>query len=810
MVRTVLRVVLLVGFLMTTVIHHAQQIERKVAGERTELPIVVDGIFDEIDWLMAEVITDFHQNNPRPGKPASQPTEVRLLYDDEAIYVAATMYDVHNDSIARQLSQRDQTENADIFAIYIDTYNDRLNAFQFMVTASGVKVDARLSPLDDDLSWDAVWHSDVHIAEGNWYVEMKIPFSALRFPKKDVQTWGINFFREIRRFREQSYWNFVNPAIDGFVNQFGTLEGIRGVEASTRLFFFPYASAYVENVSNPETGTSETNTILNGGMDIKYGINDAFTLDVTLIPDFGQVLPDNEVLNLSPFEVFFVERRQFFTEGIELFSKGDIFYSRRIGGRPLSYFSVQSQLAEGESIIENPQETQLMNSTKLSGRTNSGLGIGVLNSITAPTFATVKNTEGEQRKVMTNPFSNYNVFVLDQNLKNNSYVSLINTSVWREGADYDSNVTATDFKLMDKSNTWQMAGVGAVSQKYGTSEGTDLGYRYFMSMGKVSGNFQYRVEHQLETDTYDPNDLGFLAANNEMATRAILSYNVFEPYSIFLRSWTSFNINHFRLFNPSTFTGFTSNFSHRFLLRGFLMVNTELSAAPIGWKDYFETRTFEQFYMAPRMFSAGGWISSDYSKVLAIDVNFYYTDFHENNRHEFSYSLSPRWRVSDRLFITARANFQDQFDDIGFVANSQNNDIVFGKRDRKTVESLLTARYNFGPNMDILFRLRHYWSRALYDQYYIVGTQGELFHTDHLINHDINFNVFNIDLAYTWIFTPGSELSIVWKNVINEAGDEIPDTYFNNVQNLLDLPQLNSLSIRVLFFVDYLWLRKKK
>jgi hypothetical protein len=563
-------------------------------------------------------------------------------------------------------------------------------------------------------------------------------------------------------------------------------------------------------VHNPETGVSETNTIVNGGMDIKYGINDAFTLDVTLIPDFGQVLPDNEVLNLSPFEVFFVERRQFFTEGTELFNKGDIFYSRRIGGRPVNYFSVQSQLEEGETLEENPQETQLLNSTKLSGRTNSGLGIGVLNSVIAPSFAVARDTEGGQRRLMTNPFSNYNVFVLDQNLKNNSYVSLINTSVWREGAVYDANVTATDFKLMDKTNTWQMAGVGAVSQKYGTPEGTDLGYRYFMSFGKVSGNLQYRLEHQLETDRYDPNDLGFLASNNEMATRAVVAYNVFEPYSVFLRSWTNFSINHFRLFNPSTFTGFTSSLSHRFLLRGFLMVNAELSAAPIGWKDYFETRTFDQFYQAPRMYSAGGWISSDYSKVLAIDANFYYTDFHENNRHSLEYSLSPRWRVSDRLFVTASADFEDLFDDIGFVARSAENDIVFGKRDRRTIENLLTARYSFGPNMDVFLRLRHYWSKAVYDQYYTVGQEGQLIVNDHAINHDVNFNVLNIDLAYTWIFTPGSELSVVWKNVINEAGDEIPENYFNNVENLLNLPQLNSLSVRVLFFVDYLWLRKHK
>lgn len=777
--------------------------------QRTDAEIQVDGILDEAAWRDAPVATDFIQNNPRPGKPASQKTEVRMLYDDVAIYVGATLYDVHNDSIARQLSQRDNTENADIFAVYFDTYNDRLNAFQFMVTASGVKVDVRISQAGDDLSWDAVWHSQVQVANGNWYVEMKIPFSALRFPKKDVQQWGINFFREIRRFREQSYWNHINPAIDGFVNQFGVLNGISDVQADTRLFFFPYASAYVENVSSPQMG-SETNTIINGGMDIKYGINDAFTLDVTLIPDFGQVLPDNEVLNLSPFEVFFVERRQFFTEGTELFNKGDIFYSRRIGGTPVNYSRVASNLAPDETIVENPQETQLINSTKFSGRTNKGLGIGVLNSVTAPSYATIETGDGIQRREMTNPFSNYNVFVLDQNLKNNSYISLINTSVWREGADYDANVTATDFKFMDKTNTWQAAGIGAVSQKYGTENGTDMGYRYFLDLGKVSGNFQYGLEHQLETDRYDPNDLGFLAANNEMATRLKLAYNVFEPYSIFLRSWTNFSFNHFRLYNPSVFTGVTSEFSHRMLLKGFLMTNVSLTAAPIGWKDYFETRTFDQYYQAPRQYGVGGWISSDYSKVLSIDANFNYLDMHENNRHEFSYGISPRWRVSDRLFLITESNFIDQFDDIGFVNRDAEENIVFGKRDRRTIENLFTARYNFGPSMDIFFRLRHYWSKAEYDAYYTVGPEGALNPTDYAVNHDVNFNVFNIDLAFTWIFTPGSELSVVWKNVINEAGDEIPDTYFSNVENLLDLPQLNSLSVRVLFFVDYLWLKKNK
>jgi hypothetical protein len=804
---------------------YSQNIDRKTIGAlRINSTIKIDGFLEEEAWKEAPIAKDFVQNNPYPGKPASQQTEVKILYDDVALYVGATMYDLGNDAILRQLSKRDQTDNTDVFAIYLDTYNDRLNAFQFMVTASGVQVDIRLSPAGNDVNWNAVWYSEARIDESNWYVEMKIPFSAIRFPKKDEQVWGINFQRGIRRFREDNYWNKIDPLIDGFVNQFGELHGIREVEASTRLFFYPYASSYVEHTFSPSSGPISTNTIHNGGMDIKYGVNDAFTLDVTLIPDFGQVLPDNEILNLTPFEVFFNERRQFFTEGTELFNKGGIFYSRRIGGRPMDYWRAYGQLKDGERIIENPRETRLINSSKLSGRTNSGLGIGVLNSVTAESYATIENNIGEKRRVMTNPLSNYNVFVLDQSLKNNSFISFINTNVWREGSFYDANVSATEFKFLDQSNTYVFNGTAALSQRHGLFNAStgefntipELGHRYFLNAGKVSGNFQYSLSHKLESNTYSPNDLGFLGYNNEESTKLRFGYNVFNPYSIFLRTWSSVEVNAYRLYRPTVFTGYTRNLSHRALLKSFTMVNIYFNQTPNGWKDYFETRSnFQKYYQQPAVKTLGGWISSDYSRVLALDVNAAFSDFDENNRRERKYGFSPRWRVSDQFFIMTRTDFTDNFDDIGFVNRDRNRAIIFGQRDRKTIENLVSARYNFNPLMDLSLRLRHYWSKVVYLKYHQVGENGALIATEYnpqeyFINHDVNFNVWNIDLAYTWVFTPGSELSVVWKNVIMHAGDEIPEGYFSNVVNLLELPQMNSISVKALYFVDYLWLKKKK
>jgi hypothetical protein len=204
---------------------------------------------------------------------------------------------------------------------------------------------------------------------------------------------------------------------------------------------YPYISAYANNYPYNTPGKRNTAYNLNGGLDVKYGINESFTLDMTLVPDFGQVQSDNQVLNLSPFEVRFNENRQFFTEGTELFNKGGFFYSRRIGGKPLGYGNVEGQLQEGEKIVENPSTSRLVNASKISGRTDRGLGIGIFNAVSPNMYATVENEEGEQRKFSRSLLSNYNIVVFDQSLKNNSYVSLINTNVTRAGHTYDANVT---------------------------------------------------------------------------------------------------------------------------------------------------------------------------------------------------------------------------------------------------------------------------------------------------------------------------------------------------------------------------------
>lgn len=262
------------------------------------------------------------------------------------------------------------------------------------------------------------------------------------FPKRDSGL-GTQCHEKKTDYGRTIFWNHVDQNINGFLTQEGYWTGLTNIKPPIRLQLSPYLSYYTNHFPSNLPDKSNYTTQVNGGMDLKWGINQSFTLDATLIPDFGQVQSDAQVLNLTPFEVRFNENRSFFTEGTELFNKGGLFYSRRIGGTPINLYSVYDQLGNNESVISNPTETKLLNATKISGRTQHGLGIGVLNAVTSETTAIIENKEtGEKRSLVTDPLTNYNVFVLNKSLKYNSSVSLINTNVLRTGSTYDANVSA--------------------------------------------------------------------------------------------------------------------------------------------------------------------------------------------------------------------------------------------------------------------------------------------------------------------------------------------------------------------------------
>ena len=788
--------------------------------------IKIDGHLSEGAWEKAEKAFNFVQTEPTTGLPATFDTETFFLYDNNAVYIGAKLHDPEPKKILKELSLRDQTGNADNFSVFFDTYKSGLNGFLFLVTASGVQYEAVITNNKEDINWNTIWESAVHQDENGWFVEIKIPYSSLRFPSDVIQDWNVQFSREIRRFRESTYWSPVDPTIGGKVQQAGKVTNIENVKAPVRLSLTPYVSGYVNTTYNPQSlGKKLTSdNAYSAGLDLKYGINDAFTLDMTLIPDFGQVISDRQVLNLTPFEIFFDENRQFFTEGIELFNRSRLFYSRRIGGRPLHYNSVYMDLKEGESVISNPEISQLYNATKVSGRTSKGTGFGAFNAFVGEEIAQIRNVDGTIRSVKTNPLTNYNSLVLDQNLKNNSFVSIINTNVYRLGDDYDANVTGGFFNFKTKNQNYELSGSSVISQKY-FSEFTELGHTYNISVGKISGNWTYKAEHGLVSDKYDPNDMGFLLSPNKQYYSIEGGHSQFKPKNKKLQQVKfSGSSTYSRLYSPAVFTDYAINLSNFILWKNRNAIGFNARIEPIYNYDYFEPRTrdFSRYMAVPKNYTLGGFISSDYRKPLALDLRLSYRYFDINQRYFASIVLAPRFRFSDKISIFTNTTISIYNFEPGYVNKSladgpllglDDTDLLFGNRNRLVLENSVTGRFIFNAFMGINLRVRHYWDKVRYKEFGRLDADGEVFVTPYTgLNKngepifDRNVNIFNLDLQFNWRFAPGSDIIFVWKNQILNSDTQYELDYFGNLEALFSAPQANSFSVRFLYFLDYLYL----
>ncbi|GGE95310.1 DUF5916 domain-containing protein [Hymenobacter cavernae] len=808
--------------------------KRQLTALRITQAPKLDGVLNEAVWREAPIATKFIQNRPNPGPPEQHPTEVRVLYDDVALYVGAVMHDVAPDSIFRELGQRDDLGNTDFFAIFLDTYRDKINGYGFFITPGGVQLDARYSPAGgEDFAWNAVWESQTTLQGNDWVAELRIPYSAIRFSAAAEQVWGLNFMRQRKSTNQGFFWNEVKPETDGFVNQWGELSGLRDLKPPLRLSLTPYVSTYLNHYPYQEQGTRNTSTSFNGGADLKYGINESFTLDATLVPDFGQVQSDNQVLNLSPFEVQYQENRQFFTEGTELFNKGNLFYSRRVGAQPIGFSNVEDQLRPEEKVVSNPGVTRLLNATKVSGRMQKGLGIGLFNALSNNVYATVRDSiTGAERKVLTQPFSNYNIFVLDQSLKNNSYVSLINTNVTRVGSTYDANVTGGLFRFADKKNAYAVDGQVVYSRRRGQSFGSEApvdnpsGYKYKLGFGKISGNFTWKLSQGIESDHYDPNDLGILFGNNNISQSIDFNYNKYKPFWKVNNMYTYYGVSQSLLYKPTRYQNVTAYAGgNTTFTKNFLTLGTDLDYSP-ATHDFYEPRTEplgRYFVRVPANFGVTVFASSDYRKKLAYDVNLrtrrHANDGNRTGRTGYDISLSPRYRVSNQLTFRYDFSWGIRRNQIGYGGDLDGDEPLdsafmsaplLGRRRVVTVTNTVSGSYTFTNRMSFTIRTRHYVSSVRYRDFFSLDEAGHETPADYRRNRDTSFNAFNVDAVFSWWFAPGSQMSIVWKNAGSsflEANEATP-LYFNNLSNTMNTPHNNSLSVKVLYYLDYLAVKR--
>lgn len=525
-------------------------------------PIHVDGSLDEADWARAVPATDFTQARPSPGKPASHATEVRILYDRDALYVGARLHDPRPDSIARQMGRRDADDiYSDWIRIGIDSYLDRRTAFIFAVSPRGVQRDEfRYNDSQNDLLWDAVWASATRIDSAGWTAELRIPLSQLRFQvgERGVTKWGIQFGRFLARNEESATWSPMPPQQPGVVSRYGDLVGLDSLVAPRRLEVLPYVSTQVTRAPGSAADPFHAPTDASGrlGADLRYGLPAGLTLTATVNPDFGQVEVDPAVVNLTAFEVFFPERRPFFLEGIDIFRFGqsvtfndnnpsNFFYTRRVGRAPR-----RSLDALGAEYSDVPAQSDILAAAKVSGKTNRGLSLGVLGALTREERGRYALPGGVTGSAVVEPQTEFLVTRVRQDFRQgNSVVGGVVTGVRRDLADpslaplfvRDALVSGGDFEHRWGNRTWALSGFMAGSRVTGdpqvmtalqrspirayqrpdsralsldTTRASLGGYFGTLSLARTAG------EHWLGSVTYEETSPGFEVNDLGFQTRA--------------------------------------------------------------------------------------------------------------------------------------------------------------------------------------------------------------------------------------------------------------------------------------------------
>ena len=799
--------------------------KKKLTAKRVSSVFKIDGILDEAAWKGAPVADQFTSLRPVPFLPesADNATTVYFLYSNEGIYVGGYLHEKNKDSIAAELKGRDGFGNNDFVGIIFDTYYDKLNGFEYFVTPLGEQMDAKVSPNtngnSEDFSWNAVWESAAKLQPDGWSFEMFIPYSAIRFGKKKVQDWGLNIVRRRQKSGQQLFWQSIDPNASGFLTQEGSFTGLEDIKPPLRLQFSPYFSTYLNHDGTAAAGVKKDAATINGGMDLKYGINQAFTLDMTLIPDFGQVQSDNRVLNLSPFEQKFNENRSFFTEGTELFNKGNLFYSRRIGVEPR--FRKWLSPKPGENIIEDPGQAKILNATKISGRTQGGLGVGVLNAITQIQYTKFQDDiTKETRKEQNMPFTNYNVLVLDQTLKNNSSISLVNTNVWRSGNDYEANVTSALFDFNDKKNKWNIGGNVSFSNLLGKNGTNTTGYAHSIYFGKTSGRFNFNVWQELFNDKYDKSDFGYFTNNNTMEQGIWARYNWTKPRGWYNQIRINTNFWYSRLVSPidllrrkeMMYQNAGINFNFNAQTKKLWWFGANINGGP-NYNDFYEPRYYGRVFQNKGRVGLNVWWESNSAKKLSWNGRLFTGVGGVFNRTSLDIGLGGKIRFSSKFSIDGRTSVTNSKNQPGWAANigPQSDTILFSRRDVNAVENIINIKYNFTNRMGLTLRARHYWSKVNPRQFYELDKYGKLQTPTNPFTQNVNqnYNYLSVDMVYNWQFAQGSFLSIVWKDIAESFNRQFENNYVKNLGNMVEGPQFNSLSLRVIYFLDYLTFRKK-
>jgi hypothetical protein len=817
---------------------------RVVQAVRAVKAPVIDGDLSDAAWASAPEITGFIQHDPNDEAAPTEKTVVKIVYDDNAIYIGAHMIDSH--PVTTLLGRRDNTLESDWFRVWIDSQHDKLSGAGFWVNPSNVQIDMNLyNDIYDDWSWDAVWVSEAKIVPDGWVVEMKIPYSQLRFQQRDPQVWGVNFARFISRNQETDRLVNVKKGDTGWVSRFADLTGIEGIKPERALEVMPYGVARSDLANRIGAGdpfTRPSTYGMDGGLDVKYAVSSTLRLTGTINPDFGQVEVDPAVINLSDTETFFPEKRPFFTEGANIFTFGSgpanwrgnfnffgpsLFYSRRIGRPPQGSVSAD--------FVDSPSGTTILGAGKLSGKIGSGWSVGVLDAVTNSERARFAFAPGTLRGTQTvEPLSNYIVARTTKEY-GNSRIGAILTNVERrlpgELSSLRSGATAlgVDGYTLLHNKDWIFEWLTATTKVDGSAEAiantqtssahyfqrpdsdrnrlaptrTSLeGFGGRAMLGKRTGHWRTNLQMSTYSPGYETNDVGFMPRADAITSHAVLEYSHSEPSKRWFRDYDWWVAKYQNW-----------NWDRNMIANG--VYGSWWADLTNYWYSYgsggydFETLSDRKTRGGPLALNSPGYnidlgFGSDTRRKVSIDSDVYNSRSAEGS-YEHSARASLVYRPLTNLTLRAGPYFSRSYIQAQYVTKvadpaataTYGARYVFAGLDQRQLQLETRADWTLSARLSFQLYLQPFVASGEYSAFKQLAAPRTRTYTPFAYAGNPNFNFRSLrgSAVARWEFRPGSALYAVWNE--NRADTEP----FGDFRMRRDLTSLRDAQSRDVFLL---------
>jgi hypothetical protein len=829
---------------------------RVVRAARRQLAVKIDGRLTEPAWAMARMTGGFVQSYPRPGAPALEPTEVRVLYDDDALYVGVRMFDSHPDSIAAQLARRDPSGiYSDWVHIGIDSYHDRRTAFVFSVNPLGVKRDAyEFNDNSEDANWDAVWDAATAVDSLGWTAEFRIPLSQLRFASIDAEaerTWGFTVFRDVARRNERDAWSPWNPADNALVSRFGDLTGLVGIRASIHTELVPYVSSKLTRApvvaGNPFSRANATKPGIGG--DFKVALPKGLTLTGAVNPDFGQVEVDPAVVNLSAFETQFPEKRPFFTEGSGIFNFGrtrtynnyyieQYFYSRRIGKQPSRTIDAP--------YVDAPSSTTIATALKLSGKVGPW-SIGVIDAVTPREDARFQlGGSAETERAVVEPLSNYFVGRLRRDLSDgHGDVGGMITGTHRSLGDATlagllparATMGGLDFERSWRQGEWYLTGYASGTEVAGTPHAIaltqrssahyfqrpDASYLRFDSTRTAieGGAAELALQHtgawassvSLKTVTpgFDVNALGFQARSDYHALSTIIGYQSFTAGRV-LRSFSdvAYTNQSWNYGGDIIYNGYATSFNGTF--NNFWTANATLTYLP-SMMDDRATRGGPMIRV-PAVRVANFGVGSDSRRMITAHYALSLENESFGGGHNVVQQLSMSVRPASFLLITAGPTLNSLVASHQFVAqvndtlatNTFGAHYVMARLSQTTLSAETRVNWTFTPALSLQVYAQPFVAAGHYSSFAEVTRSGSAElrpYADVSSLGDPDFNVRSLrgNAVLRWEYKPGSAVYLVWQQLRSGSVPQGDFELRRDVSAIFREPVTNVLLVKATYWI---------